>query len=207
MYTKTRRAVSRFSFIVCVVIAGAGETRAQVTDMERLQQCDRDLCDIIRAPNGAGKPLQCDLGMTWYKDQIEKAAKEKGLPWMLGDATCKMKLDVGRALFAEALGKGEHKVKAPKQAAECEVEYKGSRYPVKAFVAPEIVFADGKAKAVNLGLREIEANVIVKALLWSAAKIQEKTGAYQEDILNGINDYIEKECRGRPVGKRQAGVR
>jgi hypothetical protein len=203
MYTRFRSALSRFSFAAALAIAGYGQASAQGTDLERLARCDRDLCDMIRAPNAAGKALECDLGMTWYKEQIEKVAKDKGLPWMLGDASCKMKLDVSRAVITEPLAKGDHRMKVPEQTATCEVEYKGSRYPVKVSVAPEIAFKNGKATEVNLGVKDIEANMIVKALVWSAAKVQEKTGAYQADFVKGVNTYIEKECRGRAKGKRQ----
>jgi hypothetical protein len=193
-----------FCVLAVSMLACIGEARAQATELERLQQCDRDLCDIIRAPADAGHPLQCDLSMTWYKDQIDKAAKSKGLTWVLGDATCGLKLELDRAVIARALTDSSYRLKVPPQAATCEVEYNGSRYPVKVSAAPEIEFHDSKATTITLGIREIQANTILKALLWSTAKVQEKFGFYQDDLVRGVNKYIDTDCRGRPAAKRQA---
>src|SRR5262249_7433496 len=157
-------------------------------------QCDRDLCDIIRTPKEAGPGLKCDLSMTWYKEELEKVAKEKGLTWVLGDAQCAIKLNVGRSTLTPALTDTAYQLKVPEQAGTCEVEYKGTRYPVKATVAPEVKFQDGKATAVTLGIHNIEANWAVKALVWSLAKTQEKLGLYHDEMVAGVNHYIEKEC-------------
>jgi hypothetical protein len=205
MYTRLRGNLSLFSFIAALLVAGAGQAHAQASELERLQQCDRDLCSILRTPSTAGHPLQCDLSMTWYKDTIDKAAKAKGLIWPLGDAHCKAKVDIKRAVITRALTDTSYHMKVPDQAATCDVDYKGTLYPVKASVAPEIEFREGKATSVVLGIHNIEANTIVKALVWSAVKLQEKMGAYQDDMVRALNKYIETECRARP-GKREAEV-
>lgn len=206
MYTRSGGRLSRFSVFGVLMLVWSGAAWAQGSEMERLAQCDRDLCDIIRTPAANAQPLQCDLSMTWYKDQIDKAAKEKGLTWVLGDARCALKLNLARSVITSALTDGSHKAKLPEHSANCEVEYKGSRYPVKVGVSPEIEFRDGKATSVALGIHDIEANMIIKALIWSVAKVQEKTGAYQEDLVKGVNQYIQTECKGRPAGKRQAEI-
>jgi hypothetical protein len=204
MYTRLLSNVPVFSLFAALMLACAAHAHAQGSELERLQQCDRDLCDIIRAPTEAGGPLQCELSRTWYKDQLDKAAKSKGLTWVLGDATCGVKIDVNRTVLSRALTESSYRLKVPQQPATCEVEYRGARYPVKVSVAPEIEFREGKATAVVLGIHDIEANTILKALLWSTVKMQEKLGIYQDDIVRGVNEYIETECRGRPAGKRQA---
>ena len=205
MYTRLRGNLSLFSFLAALMVAGAGQARAQGSELERLQQCDRDLCSILRTPSAAGRPLQCDLSMTWYKDQIDKAAKAKGLIWPLGDAHCKAKVDIKRAVITRALTENSYHMKVQDQAATCDVDYKGTLYPVKAFVAPELEFRDGKAMSVTLGIHNIEATTMVKALVWSAVKLQEKLGAYQEDMVREINKYIETQCRPR-AGKREAEI-
>jgi hypothetical protein len=206
MYTRFHVVALLFSAVVATILTGDGEARAQASPMERLQQCDRDLCNILRMPTEPGRPLQCELSQTWYKDQIEKVAKSKGLTWVLGDAHCKLKLNIARAVISRAVTEDSYKLKVPDQAATCDVQYRGSLYPVKVSVAPEIEFRNGKAVTVMLGIGDIEANAIVKALVWSAAKLQEKMGLYQEDFVKGINRYIEHECRAKPGGRRQAGL-
>lgn len=206
MNTKLRRNMAFFPLSAALIVAGVCGVRAQGSELERLQQCDRDLCNILRKPSGADKPLQCDLSKTWYKDEIDKAAKAKGLVWMLGDAHCQLKLDIKHAVIARAVIDGSYTMKVPEQTATCEVDYRGTLYPVKASVAPEIAFSEGKATSISFGIRNIEATTIVKALVWSAAKLQEKTHAYQDDFVRGVNHYIDNECRARPGGKREAGM-
>src|SRR5262245_34804609 len=62
MYTKLRWGASLFSALVVVILLAPGKADAQdkssppATPLERLQQCDRDLCNILRAPAGEGRP-------------------------------------------------------------------------------------------------------------------------------------------------------
>jgi hypothetical protein len=204
MYTRQRGCLSLISLWLAILAAGwAAPARAQGTEMERLQQCDRDLCAILSAPSRGSGPLQCDLSKTWYKEQIDKIMRPKGLGWVFGDADCKLKLDIERSRLARAMTHNSYTLRVPEQAASCEVEYRGSRYPVTVTLAPEIRFARGRATAVSLGVRGIKANPIVKALLWSATKLQSSMGLYQDDIVRGVNRYIGRECRVKS-GRRQA---
>lgn len=203
MYTRRRGSLSLISFALAGAVAWGNSALAQGTEMERLQQCDRDLCAILSAPSRSGAPLQCDLSKTWYKEQIDKALRPKRLGWVFGDADCKLKLEIERGLLAKAMTQKSYTLRVPEQPASCEVEYRGSRYPVKVTLAPEIRFARGRATAVTLGVRKIEANTIIKALLWSASKLQSSMGLYQDDFIKGVNRYIERECRAKSGGRRQ----
>ena len=203
MYTRSRGSLSLISFAAASLLAGLGGAAAQGSEMERLHQCDRDLCAILRAPIASGAPLQCDLARTWYKEQIDKALRPKNIPWMFGDAYCTLKLDVERGLLTKAMTEARYTLRVPEQPASCEVDYKGTRYPVKVTLAPEITFRRGRATAVELGIRDIEANPIVKALLWSASKLQSSLGLYQDDFVRGVNRYIQRSCRARPGSRRQ----
>lgn len=204
MYTRQRGSLSLFSLSVAILAAGwTAPAAAQRSEMERLQQCDRDLCAILSTPSRGGEPLQCDLAKTWYKEQIDKVLRAKGLGWSFGDADCTLKLDIERSILTKAMTRNSYTLRVPEQAANCEVEYRGSRYPVKVTLAPEIRFARGRAATVSLGVRDIDANPIVKVLLWSATKMQSSLGLYQDDLVRGVNRYIVRECRAK-TGRRQA---
>jgi hypothetical protein len=203
MYTKWRACLSLISLCLAAFGAASGPASAQQTEMERLQQCDRDLCAMLRAPSSSGPGLQCDLSKTFYKEQIDKALRSRRLGWIFGDAHCTAKLDVTRSIIAKAMIEDSYTLKVPEQPAACEVEYNGARYPVKVTMAPEITFRDGRATAVELGVRDIEANPVIKAVLWSAAKLQQSLGLYQDDFVRGVNRYVERQCRARPGSRRQ----
>jgi hypothetical protein len=40
-------------------------------------------------------------------------------------------------------------------------------------------------------------------VLWSATKLQQSLGLYQDDFVRGVNRYLERQCRARPGGRRQ----
>ncbi len=203
MYTRLRSTVPLFLLAVAALLIGVDTALAQTSELERLQQCDRDLCDILRAPADSGKPLQCDLSRTWYKEQIDKATRSKGVPWLLGDARCTLKLDIGRAVLSRAISEENYRLKVPEQPARCEIEYRQERYPVAFTFAPEFEFRDGQAISVSLGIKNIKANPLVTALMWSVTKLQDSLGLYEDDVLREVNRYIERQCRARPNGRRQ----
>jgi hypothetical protein len=223
MYTTTRRRIRVRFFILagvwlCAAIPMLSQAQAEVpaqtqvpvptqappaNDAERAAQCDRDLCAIIRVPSTEGRPLRCDLGITLYKEQIDKAARSKRLIWPFGDARCTLSLDVRRALLARTMTQDHYTLKLPKQPAHCDVDYRGTRYPMTVQLAPEIEFRDGRATSVKFGVQEIQGNMLVRALIWSTARLEDNFGLLQGDVVAGVNQYIERHCRARPAGRRQ----
>jgi hypothetical protein len=206
MYARIIGAVS----LICLMLAGQcffpamqhGHAQ-ESSELERIAQCSRDLCDILRLPLKEGRALQCELGRTLYKEQIEKAMRARKLFWPLGDARCTLKLNVERAAITRVMTEERHTLKLSKQPASCDVEYRGTHYPVTLSMAPEFVFSKGRATAVRLGVQDIEANVIVKALIWSAAKLEDRVGVFQSDFVSGVNTYVASFCRAKPVVRRQ----
>ena len=206
MYTRTGGGMSAFSFILAGLFLSAAAPAAhaqQGADLERIARCSRDLCDILRAPFKDGGPLQCEVGKTLYKEQIDKAMRARKLMWPLGDARCTVKLDIDRAILTRAMTQDRHTLKLPKQPADCDVEYKGTHYPVTLSLAPEFEFRNGRATSVLLGVQDIEATVVLKALIWSAARLEDNIGVFQEDFVRGLNSYIQSTCKARPAVRRQ----
>lgn len=204
MYTMSRASVSACFFILAELISGA--TPAEAAEMEAIAQCDRALCGILRTPGADGPPLRCDVGWMFYKEQIEKVARSKRLIWPLGDARCTVKLDIERALIARAMTQDRYTLKPPRQPASCEVEYRGERYPITMQLAPEIQFDHGRATSIKLGVQDIQANIVMKALLWSAARLESNFGLFQTDFLTALNSYVEQHCRAKPTGRRQVRI-
>lgn len=171
----------------------AGVATAEPSEEERLKQCDRDMCGIVQKGPG-DKPLNCDLGKTWKKDEILKALSKSRISWPFGDAQCAIKLEVDRAVLAPGLGAGKNKVKVPEQTVNCEVDNGGTRQPVVIKLSPEIVFKDGKATSVSLNVQSIESSAVIKTAVWTATKMESTFGFFQKDFLKGINDYMTDWC-------------
>ena len=125
------------------------------------------------------------------------------MPWLFGDTRCTLKLDIARSILSKALSEDAYTLKIPRQPASCEVEYKGEHYPIQFTVAPLIEFRGGQATSVGLDVEDIKANAVITALLWSATKLQNGLGLYQNDLVREVNRYIERQCRARPGGRRQ----
>ena len=94
-------------------------------EIERLRQCDRDLCGIVAAPKTDGEPLRCDLSLTWNKDDIASAVKKGRLSWPFGDARCTAKFEIGHALLAAPFIEKKHTLKIPPQPVACEIDNPG----------------------------------------------------------------------------------
>jgi hypothetical protein len=207
MYTRLGGRVSAISFMLPALLFFAGPATVsaqQQSEAERLSQCSRDLCDMLRMPLSDGSPLRCEVGLTLQKEQIDKAMRQRSLMWPLGDARCTVKLDVERAIIARAMTQDPYTLKLPKQPGNCEVEYKGAKYPVTLAWAPEIEFSGGRATSVRLGIQDIQANLLLKAAIWSAAKLEDRVGVFQSAFVSGVNTYIGSMCKAKPAPRRQA---
>jgi hypothetical protein len=168
------------------------------TDKERLEQCDRDLCGIVKAQSPDGLDLSCDLSQTWNKEEIAEAVKKGRISWPFGDARCSVKVDIGRALLVPALTEPTYTLKVPPQPVMCEVSSGNDRHEVTANMAPELRFKDGKATSVSLGIQDVEGNAIVRNVVWAAWKIEANFGFFQADFIKGVNKYIHDHCPSLP---------
>lgn len=182
--------------------AGSAALAQQPTEVERLQQCDRDLCGIALKPSEPGAALQCDLTKTWPKEQINEAWTKKHISWPFGDARCSGKLNVDRVLLASAITNAQYMLNSPTQSVSCEVDREGARYPLAVTLTPKVQFKDGKATTVWLNVEKIEGNAVIKGVVWTAAKMEANFGVFQKDLLKGINEYISDYCQktyGKPM--------
>ena len=183
-----------FNIMVGTALVTAQEPAEKLTDKERLEQCDRDLCAMVNAPSADGPDLACDLDQTWYKEEITEAVKKGRISWIFGDARCSMTLSVSRALLTPALTKDSYELKVPPQPVSCEIDTKDGRHEVKANMAPEIEFEHGKATEVSLGIQDITGTAVVRNVVWAAWKFENTFGFFQDDFIRGVNKYIGEYC-------------
>jgi len=174
--------------------AAQAQTSPPLTDEEKLRQCDRDICGVITSRSADGAPLKCDLAQTWSKEDIAKAVKKGKLSWTFGDARCTTKFEFSRALFAAPFKEKSYKLKLPAHPVACEIDNSGSRHELRAKMAPVIEFEDGKAKAVSLGVSDIDGTAVVRNVVWAAWKFENTFGYFQADFVKGVNEYITDHC-------------
>jgi hypothetical protein len=164
------------------------------TEKENLKKCEIDLCTIIMEKKKEGADLSCNLAKTWAKEDISKEAEEKKLSWGLGDARCGVDIKIPRAEIASAASQPEYTLKVPAQKVSCEVEQGGTKYPINLNLAPTLKFKGGEAIEASLGVTDIEAATAIKAVIWTAAKMEENFGVFHADMLKDINKFITKKC-------------
>ncbi len=166
-------------------------------EVKKMRQCDRDLCAIITAPHAGGGPLQCDITQTWHQEEIAKAVKKGRITWPFGDARCKAKFEISRALLTASLNQKTHTLKIPPQPVSCEIDSSGAPHVLTAKMGPVIEFENGKAKSVSLGFSEIDGTAMVRNVVWAAWKFESYFGYFQADFVKGVNDYITEHCPNR----------
>lgn len=174
-----------------------GAASADETEKERLRKCEIDICRMVVEKKKEGDDLTCDLSKTWAKEDIAEEAKEKKLPWELGDARCAVKLNVARNDIVSAVTDANYTLKVPEQGVDCEVEQGGTKHPIKLTLAPQIKFKNGEAVEASLGVGNIEAPAVVRGVIWSAAKMEEYFGIFHGDLLKEINSFVSKKCPKR----------
>lgn len=172
---------------------GGAALAQEVTEKERLQQCEKDLCGAILAKGGEGD-IACDLSKTWEKKDISDAAEKQKLNWALGSARCAIKIGVPRGDIGRALNDADYTLAVPKQTATCEVEREGERYPVSMTLTPTITFKNGEAVDAAVAIGDIEGSKVLTSVVWSVAKLNEWFGVFKGGILSETNKFITRNC-------------
>jgi hypothetical protein len=165
-------------------------------EKEKLETCERDLCTIL-VKREAGNDLQCSLQKTWAGSKIKQGVEEKKLTWSLGDVRCEIKLEVKRQDMLDALTKPKFELKLPTHAVRCEVEREKEVLPVSVALTPRVLFKDGKATTVWLGIGEIQAPAVVKGAIWTAAQLEDNFGVVHSDLIKEINRFVYERCPKR----------
>ena len=163
-------------------------------EADKLKTCEKSVCSLIVKKGPADGKLMCDVSKTWGHQFIEDGIKEKSFKWGLGDARCTLKLEIANDLLVKALTQADYILEMPPHTATCEAETGSSVTSVKITLAPKITFKAGVATSATLGVGEIDAPTAVKAVIWSAAKIEDTVGLFQKQMLKEINGFVGKRC-------------
>lgn len=158
-----------------------------------LKSCEERICLMLLQKNPKGADLRCDLTKTWAQSTI-RAAESRTVRWGFGDARCSVKLDITRAQIVLAMTEREFKFHAPAHTADCVVEEGGVLKPLKATLAPKIVFRDGQASKVWINLINIEGSAAIRDTLRTAAQLEDSFGLFHRPIIKSINRFIYRHC-------------
>lgn len=179
-------------------IAGGALALEEAKDeKERLEACEQDLCAIVVKREGAGSDLQCKLQKTWAGTKIKQGVEERKLSWKLGDLRCGVDLMAKRQDLVDALTKPQYELKLATQAVRCEVEREKEVVQVSVGLTPKLLFKDGKATTVWLGIGEIQAPAVVKGAIWTAAQLEDTFGVVHSDLIKEINKFVHERCPKR----------
>ena len=166
----------------------------QAGEAQAIRACDERLCRMLVQKDPTGEDLKCRLSKTWAKSTI-KEADQRDLKWSFGDARCTVEINISRAAIVSALNGGkESKFWAPPHTANCVVEQDGQVKPVKATLAPKIVFKHGKAEKIWINLMSVDGPTNIQTTLATAAQLNDSVGLFHRAMLKSVNRFIYKHC-------------
>ena len=171
--------------------------KADPDEKDRLEACERVLCETVvkKAPKTGA--IACDLSKTWQRTKIKKGASSKSLSWGYGDAKCKLDVSLPRKHVVTALKAKKHKFFLPRHTVNCRVETKDGIKPVRVVLRPKLKFKGGKVRKVYLKVKKIEAPAFLKSLIWSTVKLEDTLGIFQSEMVDEINEFLHRKCPKR----------
>ena len=194
------RAVARRALIGVALLAvtlsapPAGALEEQKGEAAGLDACDQRLCHMLQQRTPAGEDLKCALSKTWARSTL-KEADRIDLTWAFGDARCSIELNVSRASIVAAVTSSKpFKFWMPPHTADCIVEQNGQLKPIKATVAPKIVFKDGRAEKIWINLMHIDGPAGITGWLSAAAQLTDSIGIFHPAMIKTVNGYIYRHC-------------
>jgi hypothetical protein len=182
------------ALLAAVLGAPALALDEQKGETQVLDACDERLCRMLQQKTPTGEDLKCTLTKTWARSAI-KEADQPQLTWGFGDARCSIELNVSRAAIVAAVTSSTpFKFWLPPHTANCVVEQDGQLKPIKATVAPKIVFKDGRAEKVWINLVHIDGPGSVTGWLSAGAQLTDSVGIFHRSMIKSVNGYIYKHC-------------
>jgi hypothetical protein len=166
-------------------------------EKDKLEACEKSLCNILVKRDVAGADLQCALQKTWAGSKIKEGVEQKKLTWGFGDVRCAVDVAVKRQEMIDALTKPEYEFKFPIQTVRCDVEREKEVMKVSVALSPRFQFKDGKATKAWLGIGTIEAPTVVKGAIWTAAQLEDTFGIVHGDLIREINKFVHDRCPKR----------
>jgi len=188
-----------FTGFLCVLFAVSPASALEPTSKEadQLAACEEKLCRQILDKAPLKGMFRCDLGKTWQSADINEGAETKSMSWGFGDAQCAVQLKVKRQDILKALTAPKHEFSVRPHNVDCTVETEEGNKPLKAQLAPKMIFEDGKAKKVWIRLKEIDGPEPLSSFVWSTAKLEDSIGIFHSEMIKQINKFVYHKCERR----------
>lgn len=183
--------------LLAMFVMPAAALEADKDEKERLEACEKTLCETVVKKNPKDGAVACDLSKTWDRVKIEKGAGSKALSWGFGDAKCKLEVSLPRKHLVAALTEKRHKFFLPRHTVVCDVETQKGVEPVRVTLRPKMKFENGKASKVELKVEDIEGPAMIKGLIWTTVKLEDNLGIFHKDMLKEINKFLHRKCPKR----------
>ena len=186
-----------------------GEARALEVppdEADVLKACEQKVCSIILKKEPAGGDVKCKISKTWASDTI-KGGETKSVKWGFGDAQCTTHVSMTRKDILAALNKPKHTLTMPNQTVHCKIEREGKLKPLRAKASPRLDFKRGRADKVWINLKDVDGPTDIKALIWTAANLEDSLGIFHKNMIKQINKFIHRRCNEKYGPKAQAEAR
>lgn len=163
-------------------------------EKDRLKACETQLCTVVTKKAPRSGPFTCHLTKTWHRDKLKESSQAGNISWGFGDARCTVSLKLDNAAVVGAVSPGEYTLQFPDHTVECLVEREKEPTTVKLTLAPKATFKDGKAEKIWIGLKEVDGPGPLKALAYSAAKLEDTVGLAQKYLVGAVNNLVSEKC-------------
>ena len=186
-------------FALAAVVGGgiAGTVAAleeKKDEKEKLKACELNVCTLVTKKAPDAGDLTCALSKTWAKDKLKQGSASGKLSWGFGDARCTVDLTLPRASVIAALKSPDYTLQFAEHTVNCEIEGDKDVTKVVAKLSPKVVFKAGKAKTVLINLKEVEGPTTMKALAFTAAKLEDSVGVFHGALIGALNTLLEEKC-------------
>jgi hypothetical protein len=175
-------------------VLGAAAFEERAGEKDALKACEQRICDVVARKAPKGPDVVCSIGKTWKQEKIRTGIGGK-VAWRWGDARCSGDVNFPRATMIEALTKPELKVNVPLHTVRCELEQSGGRIaPVVVTLAPTLTFRNGEVHKIWVNLKSVEAPSMVKATIWTTARLEDSIGIFHRGMVRGVNRFLRERC-------------
>ncbi len=163
-------------------------------EKEARKSCKVDMCSALRAKT-AGDDISCVIIKTVPKQDLSEKIKSARVSWPWGHAKCEMQLNVPRQTLLDAVSEPTYEAKFPSHTVNCTIARDDSEpYSFKATVNPKVSFKDGKAVDGSINWGAVDAPLLTKPVIWSATALDNKTGIFNDDLVDAMNTFMTKKC-------------
>ena len=179
--------------------AAAKPAEAELTPEEKQERelrraCKVALCTAFHVRKPPAGDVTCAVVKTWRKEQITRMIGRGGIAWPYGAARCTTDLKFKRETLIRAVAEPDFEAQFDSHAIKCDIEHQPNAYALRIEIAPRVTFKDGRAVKATLNWGKIDAPLLAKSALWSAAAADNSFGALQKTVVDDINAFIGAKC-------------